>query len=48
MLLIQILKPHVYVILLKIALLALQICSFGLDVFKSHLMNLCSYSHQDS
>jgi hypothetical protein len=40
--LIQTLKPHVYVGLLKVALLALQFNSFGLGVFNLLFLNQCS------
>jgi hypothetical protein len=42
--LIQTLKPHVYVVLHKVALLALQIRSFGLDLFKLSLSK-CAHAH---
>jgi hypothetical protein len=38
--LIQTLKPHVYVVLPKVALLAFQISSFGLDLFDLPLSKL--------
>jgi hypothetical protein len=46
--LIQTLKPHVYVDLLEVALLALYFSLFGLDLFNLPFMVLYSYSYEDS
>jgi hypothetical protein len=46
--LIQTLRPHVYVDLLKVALLTLQFDSFGLGVFNLLFLNLCSCSYKVS
>jgi hypothetical protein len=45
--LIQTLKPHVYVGLLKVAPLALQFNSFELGVFNLLFLNLCSCSYKE-